>query len=253
MNTANQSWYPNHYNEHASFVSELGLPVLKLLNPQVNEKILDLGCGDGTLGLKISQLGAVVIGVDSSSSMVESAKNKGLDAFVMNGENLTFINEFDAVFSNAALHWMRDYSAVIRGIKKSLKTEGRFIGEFGGKGNIKVLTDAIEIVFNNNKEFGNFINPWYFPSTDEYANALSEEGFEVETIELIPRPTALKTGVREWLNVFANHVISNLNPFQSEVFLKEMEDTVKPSLYSKEDGWIADYVRLRFSAKKLEK
>jgi trans-aconitate methyltransferase len=250
MNTVNQSWRANHYNENASFVSELGLPVLQLLNPQVDQRILDLGCGDGTLGIKISQLGAVVIGIDSSSSMIESAKNKGLDAFVMNGENLTFINEFDAVFSNAALHWMLDYDAVIRGIKKSLKTGGRFIGEFGGKGNIKTLTDAMEIVFSNNKEFGSFVNPWYFPSTDEYTNALSEGGFEVETIELIPRPTPLKTGVREWLNIFADHVIRKLNPSQSEVFLKEMEDTVRPSLYSKEDGWVADYVRIRFSAKK---
>ena len=245
-----QSWQATQYHQHASFVAELGSPVVSLLKPAPGESILDLGCGNGVLTEKIAQVGASVLGIDSSRSMVDAARKRGLITQVMSGEQLPFVQEFDAVFSNAALHWMTDYNAVIRGVFQSLKSPGRFVGEFGGSGNIATLIHGMEQVFQKNPEFGTFVNPWFFPSDDAYRKLLENHGFNVEYIELINRPTPLKTGVQEWLKLFADHVIHNLQPNQIQNFLTQVEDVVKPVLYSENNGWMADYVRLRFSATK---
>jgi trans-aconitate methyltransferase len=245
-----QEWHANQYNQHASFVSRLGSPVLTLLNPQAGEAILDLGCGDGTLAHQMATLGALVTGVDSSESMVAAAREKGISAFAMSGDALTFSSQFDAVFSNAALHWMTDYKSVLRGIYTSLKSPGRFVGEFGGEGNIGAILDAMTAVFIINRDFGSFKSPWYFPSVKEYSAALTEAGFTIESIDLINRPTPLGTGLREWLKVFANFATAHLTQEQHERFLDQVEAIVKPRLYSDELGWMADYKRLRFVATK---
>lgn len=245
-----QEWHAQQYNEHAAFVSRLGSPVLKLLNPQPGEAILDLGCGDGTLAYQIQTLGASVVGVDASRSMIASAREKGITALVMPGESLSFSHQFDAVFSNAALHWMTDYKSVLRGVHAALKSPGRFVGELGGAGNIGAILDAMTAVFITNRDFGTFKNPWYFPTVDEYTKALTDAGFKVESIALVDRPTPLGTGLREWLKVFANFAIAHLTPEQHERFLEQVEAIVKPRLYSTEMGWMADYKRLRFSATK---
>ena len=246
---SDQSWKPDEYSNHASFVSEHGLPVLELLNPQPDEVILDLGCGDGTLAREIQIFGAKVIGVDSSESMIRSAKNKGIEAYVEAGEDISFSNQFDAVFSNAALHWMPDYSSVLNGVRRALKSPGRFVGEFGGSGNIACLREAMRDIYES-EGFGKYSDPWFFPTPDEYAVALNKAGFSVEYVELIPRPTPLLTGVKEWLRIFADHLIGNLSTEQTEIFLNKIEQKVKPYLYSTSEGWMADYVRLRFEAKK---
>jgi trans-aconitate methyltransferase len=245
-----QNWRPNQYNTHASFVSSLGSPVVDLLQPQRGERILDLGCGDGTLAAKIESVGAKVIGVDSSPEMVEAARGRGIEAYVMSGDALTFNGEFDAVFSNAALHWMKNYPAVIRGVDIALKPGGRFVGEFGAEGNIQRLISGMEASFARNSDFGTFKNPWFFPSESTYTEALCNGGFAVDHIVVIPRPTPLTTGVREWLQIFADHVVSGLTPEQAERFLAEVEDDVRAYLYTPEGGWFADYVRLRFAARK---
>ena len=245
-----QTWRANQYSDHASFVSELGSPVVSLLNPIPGEHILDLGCGDGSLTEKIQRVGATVIGVDSSASMVDGARSRGITAEVMPAESLSFSNEFDAVFTNAALHWMPDYISVIRGVHHALKSGGRFVGEFGGQGNIQSLIDAMRDTFVENSDFGEFSIPWYFPNEQDYSSALESVGFYVSKIELMPRPTPLKTGIREWLKIFANYAMSTLNPEQQARFLREVEDRVKAKLYSKKNGWSADYVRLRFCASK---
>ena len=245
-----QEWHANQYNQHASFVSRLGSPVLTLLNPQPGEAILDLGCGDGTLAHQITALGASVTVIGSSESMVAAAREKGISAFVMSGNALTFSSQFDAVFSNAALHWMTDYKSVLRGVYTSLKSPGRFVGEFGGEGNIGAILDAMTAVFIINRDFGSFKNPWYFPSVDDYSQALRDAGFTIESINLVDRPTPLGTGMREWLKVFANFATSRLTPQQHESFLDQVEAIVKPRLYSEDLGWMADYKRLRFVATK---
>lgn len=155
------NWNANKYKKHANFVSNLALPVVELLNPKEGEKILDLGCGEGTLALEIKKSGAEVIGVDLSENMVEKTKSKGIEASVKSVTSLDFQNQFDAVFSNAVLHWVKNSELAIQKINQALKKEGRFVAEFGGYGNIKSLTDAMQIVFNNHS-WGKFNNPWVF-------------------------------------------------------------------------------------------
>ena len=195
----NDHWDASQYVEHASFVATLGVDVVTLLNPVAREAILDLGCGDGSLTCKLAEMGIDVHGVDYSHSMVDAAISRGLSAEVCSGDQLEFDNQFDAVFSNAALHWIKDYNAVIAGVHRSLKSGGRFVAEMGGEGNIAGLLGAMKQVFDENPEFGEFNSPWIFPSVSLYREALEAVGFEVETIELIPRPTSLRSGVVEWL------------------------------------------------------
>lgn len=245
-----QTWRADEYAKDAGFVSELGSPVLTLLNPQPGEQILDLGCGDGTLALQIQKAGSSVIAVDFSPSMIAAAQAKGLDAAVMSGEALTFESEFDAVFTNAALHWMLDYQAVITGVYRALKPKSRFVGEFGGFGNIAIIREAIAATFLAYPDLGTFQSPWYFPTTEAYTEALTAGGFTVDYIELIPRPTPLKAGLEAWLKIFLDQAIATFTPEQQNLFLETVTAKAKPKLYDDKTGWTADYVRLRFAATK---
>src|SRR5512142_2028530 len=140
---APQTWDPERYARNARFVADLGMPVVELLAPKSGERILDLGCGDGALTEKLVAMGCTVVGVDGSAEQVAAARARGLDCHVMDGEQLTFNNEFDAVFSNAALHWMKRADAVIAGVWRALKPGGRFVAECGGHGNIKAIETAL--------------------------------------------------------------------------------------------------------------
>ena len=244
------NWNADKYNKHADFVSNLATPVVDLLNPIENEKILDLGCGDGTLAVEIEKFNTKVIAVDLSQSMVEKTKEKNIEAYVMSATELNFNNEFDAVFSNAVLHWVKDSKIAINKINTSLKNNGRFIAEFGGYGNIKFLTDAMQKVFDNHQEYGTFNNPWYFPSDEDYKKLLEDNGFKVEYIELIPRPTSIDD-ISNWLDIFANGIVSHLTNEQQLNFKQEVREILKPKIYTEKNGWVADYVRLRFKAIKV--
>ena len=244
------NWNADKYNKHADFVSNLATPVVDLLNPIENEKILDLGCGDGTLAVEIKKFNIKVIAVDLSKSMVKKTKEKNIEAYVMSATELNFNNEFDAVFSNAVLHWVKDSKIAINKINTSLKNNGRFIAEFGGYGNIKFLTDAMQKVFNNHQEYGVFNNPWYFPSDKDYKKLLEDNGFKVEYIELIPRPTSIDD-ISNWLDIFANGIVSHLTNEQQLNFKQEIREILKPKIYTEKNGWVADYVRLRFKAIKV--
>ncbi|AXX92281.1 SAM-dependent methyltransferase [Malaciobacter molluscorum LMG 25693] len=240
------NWNANKYKKHANFVSNLALPVVELLNPKEGEKILDLGCGEGTLALEIKKSGAEVIGVDLSENMVEKTKSKGIEASVKSVTSLDFQNQFDAVFSNAVLHWVKNSELAIQKINQALKKEGRFVAEFGGYGNIKSLTDAMQIVFNNHS-WGKFNNPWVFFSDIEYKEFLENNGFKVEYIELIPRLTQIDD-ITNWLDVFANGITQNLTNEEKIIFKKEVKEILKEKQYNQIDGWSADYVRLRVKA-----
>jgi trans-aconitate methyltransferase len=245
-----QNWNAEQYQKNASFVSQLGNSVLELLAPQPGEKILDLGCGNGELTLQIQNYYCDVLGIDASKSMIESAKQKGLTAQVLAAENLNYPAEFDAVFTNAVLHWVTDIDEVVNRVYTALKPEGRFIGEFGGQGNIQSLVNAISATFQEFKTFGEFNNPWYFPSVAEFYTVLKQADFTVEYLELIPRPTPLKSGIDFWLEIFANGITDCLNPEQKSQFIAEVTKKLKPLIYSETEGWIADYVRIRFQARK---
>ncbi len=248
--TENNQWNPNSYNKHTAFVSQLALPVVDLLDPKEGEKILDVGCGEGALAEEIERRGAKVIGVDTSSEMIEQCKDKGIEAYVGSVTDLPYEKEFDAVFSNAMLHWVKDARGAVQNIAKSLKSGGHFVCEFGGEGNAYHLVSAMEEVFTNHPEFGVFDNLWYFPSVREYTTLLEAEGFSVEYMEIIPRPT-LMDDISNWLDIFANGVTKHLSKAQFETFKQECREILKETIYSEEEGWILDYKRLRVRAIKI--
>lgn len=246
-----QHWSAPEYAKHAHFVSSMASEVLSLLNPQQGEVVLDLGCGDGELGAYIQSQGCSVIGIDASASMVAAAKARGLTALEIDGHNMDFENQFDAVFSNAALHWLLQPEKVIDGVRRALKEKGRFVAEMGGVGNIATLVSAMEEVFTENPGFGEFQNPWYFPSVDKYQSLLEKAGFLVKDIALTSRPTPLTGGLDKWLDIFANSIHRQLSDEQKIRFFNAVERKVKSALFSEQEGWVADYVRLRFKAIKL--
>jgi SAM-dependent methyltransferase len=251
VHEATQEWKADRYAEHAHFVPTLGQAVLDLLNPQAGERILDLACGDGVLSEKIKASGATVVGVDGSADMVTAAKARGIDAQVMDGFDLTFNAEFDAVFSNAALHWMkRDPNAVISGVRRALKPAGRFVGEMGGHGNVAAIAVALFAVLKHRGIANAAENsPWYYPTVDDYRSRLERGGFAVEYIELIPRPTPLPTEMSGWLKTFAMPMIKLLPQADQAEALEEVVELLRPALCDEKGRWTADYIRLRFLAR----
>ena len=244
----NQYWDPHAYVRDASFVSELATPVIELLNPRPGERILDLGCGDGVLSRKLMDMGCVVIGIDSSPDMVKAAVELGVDARVGDGQELAFYEEFDAVFSNSALHWMTHPDAVISGVQRALKPGGRFVGEFGGYGNIETVIRALRKALPKYGIDFDKINPWYFPTAEEYRARLEAHSMDVRLCELIPRPTRLNTQLVNWLKVFARRFLDAVPEFERENFLEEVVTHCKGGLQNLEGKWILDYVRLQFIA-----
>jgi trans-aconitate methyltransferase len=244
------SWNPESYAKNARFVSDLGEPLLHLLDAQPGEIILDLGCGDGALTEKIAGYGCAVIGVDSSFRQLKAAKERGLNAVVMDGHQLCFQRRFDAVFSNAALHWMKQPGTVVGGVASSLKPGGRFIGEFGGKGNVTRIRSALHAGLRRRAIDPAPIDPWYYPSAEEYSKLLSRAGFIVNYIELIPRPTKLPGDILDWLEIFAQPFTQAVPEPERGSFLKEVRNELATCLRDGASNWFADYVRLRFHATK---
>lgn len=246
------AWDPNSYKRNASFVAELGAPVVDLLAPKKGERILDLGCGDGTLTRKLIDCGCTVVGVDSSQEMVSAARQLGIDAHVLDGHELSFNGEFDAVFSNAALHWMTQPARVVAGVWRSLKPVGRFAGEMGGAGNVRRLHTALRQAVVSRGGRAEDSDPWYFPNPCQYRRVLESAGFAVKVIELIDRPTPLPTGISGWIESFAQAFLGGVREQEREEFTREIETAVRPYLCDKQGVWHADYVRLRFLAIKSE-
>ncbi|HET6469253.1 MAG TPA: methyltransferase domain-containing protein [Geminicoccaceae bacterium] len=244
-----QDWQAERYARNARFVAELGMPVVGLLAPQPGERILDLGCGDGVLALHLQELGCTVVGVDAGPDMVRAAKERGVDARLMDGHALDFRGEFDAVFSNAAMHWMLEPDRVIAGVASALRPGGRFVGEMGGHGNVAAITTALLAVLARRGLDGRARIPWYFPTPDAYRAKLEAHGFAVRSIELIPRPTPLPTGMAAWIDTLAENFLRDLAPAERVTARDEAVALLESSLMDETGQWTADYVRLRFSAR----
>jgi trans-aconitate methyltransferase len=244
-----QSWNPTAYAEIGSFVPTLGAGVLEWLNPQPGERILDLGCGDGQLTGKIAAAGADVVGVDASPEMIAGARSKGIDALVCNAEALPFVAEFDAVFSNAALHWVRNQDAMLAGVKRALKPGGRFVAEMGGHGNIAAIQVALIAVLERHGCAGLEDGVNYYPTPAAYRARLERQGFAVEEIKLIPRPTPLHAGMHNWLTTFRSGVLAAVPEQSRQAVLDETVALLKPVLRDEQGNWTGDYVRLRFIAR----
>lgn len=245
-----QTWDPDRYARNARFVADLGAPVVDLLAPRAGERILDLGCGDGVLTAKLASLGCHVTGVDASAQQIGAARKLGLDARVMNGEALDFDGEFDAVFSNAALHWMRDPAKVIAGVNRALRPDGRFVGELGGYGCVAKIKKALVEALNRRGMDGEAANPWYFPTVADYSQHLTSGGFLVNYIALIPRPTRLPGDVTGFLETFAESFTTTLPPAERPSYIAEVQEALRADLCDAEGNWTADYIRLRFAANK---
>lgn len=244
------SWNPENYARNARFVSDLGEPLVELLEPKAGELILDLGCGDGVLTEKIASFGCTVYGIDTSHAQIQAARERGVRALVMDGHRLCFRQCFDAVFTNAALHWMKEPQRVAGGVWNVLQAGGRFIGEFGGRGNVEKIRSALHEALRRRGIDPLRIDPWYYPSPEEYSKLLASLGFKVSYIELIPRPTQLPGDILEWLGVFAQPFTKAVAEADRERYLKDVRDELKEGLQSSAGHWFADYVRLRFKASK---
>jgi SAM-dependent methyltransferase len=242
-----QVWDAADYDTHGRFVSTLGEPVLDLLAPRPGERILDLGCGDGALTARLAERGASVVGVDTSPSLLDAARARGLDARLADAHALPFSGEFDAVFSNAALHWMREIDAVLAGVRRALKPGGRFVGEFGGHGNVAAIGTALRAVWRRRGVA--LLAPWYYPTVDEFADRLAAASFDVASAQLIPRPTPLPSGMADWIRTFANWALDALPAADRDEAVDEAVQLLAPALRDARGHWTADYVRLRFAAR----
>src|SRR5437868_7358097 len=253
VNTANR-WSAADYAKNAAFVPRLGDAVLQLLNPQPGELILDVGCGDGVLTERIVEAGARVIGLDSSEEMVEAARARGIDAFVADAEDVDVerFGAFDAVFSNAALHWMLDPDAVACGIFKALRDGGRFVGEMGGEGNLLALRTALRDELTGRGYVMPDQDPSWYAGVDEFSRLYLTTGFCDIKAELIPRPTPLPGGAAEWVRTFRAGVmdVAMVPEWERDDIAAAVEARVAPVLQQPDGSWNADYVRLRFAMRK---
>ena len=253
VNTANR-WSPADYARNAAFVPALGDAVLQLLAPKPGELILDVGCGDGALTERIAASGARVVGLDSSAEMVEAARARGIDAFVADAEALDVerFGQFDAVFSNAALHWMLDPDAVATGIFRALRDGGRFVGEMGGEGNLATLRRALRDILTERGYQMPEQDPAWYAGVDTFTRLYCIAGFCEVRAELIERPTPLPGGVAEWVKTFRAGVmdVAMVPEWERDDVAAAVEARVAPALRQADGTFCADYMRLRFSMRK---
>ncbi len=246
----NSAWNPTLYDDRAAFVSDLASDLVLWLRPNAGERILDLGCGTGTLTAQIARQGARVTGVDRSPEMIESAREKyaSVSFDVVDGQALTYSSEFDAVFSNAALHWMPRATDVLRGVERALVPGGRFVAEFGGAGCVATVVQAVSEIL---REWG--VDPlpylsWFFPSPGRYAGLVEECGLVVRELRYFDRPTPVagKDGLSSWLSLFQAALMKDLGPRWPELCVKASE-RCHTALF-RDGQWWLDYVRLRVVA-----
>lgn len=227
-------WDPQQYDARHHYVTDYGMSLVTVLDPKPGERILDIGCGTGHLTHAIAQCGASVLGIDRSPEMIAQAQAQypGIEFEIADACTFRPREPFDAVFSNAVLHWVRPPESAAETLSAALKPGGRLVVEFGGHGNTQAIVDAIGS------------HPWYYPTIGEYASLLERYGLETVNAVLFPRPTTIEgeSAMRDWLKMFTSS-------FLSEDRIPEIERTLRPRLY-RDGSWIVDYVRLRLTARK---
>lgn len=245
-------WDTNLYDNNHGFVSKYGEGVVELLNPQKGERILDLGCGTGDLAELIYQKGAEVVGMDGSADMVKTAREKypHIHFDIGSASSFTYGQPFDAIFSNATLHWVLEHEQAIKCIHDALRPNGRLVAEFGGKGNVGNIIDALKYSLNK-RGLSQIANRpvWYFPSLSGYTTLLERYGFRVVLATHFDRPTLLKDdeGISNWLQMFGKTYFEGMDKQLVEEMIHEVEERTRPTNFS-DGNWYADYVRLRVVA-----
>lgn len=247
-----QVWNATLYDVKHGFVTQYGEALLDLLAPRPGERILDIGCGTGHLTKQIADRGAAVIGLDNSPDMIASARTAYSDlAFVLgDAADFAFGEPFDAVFSNATLHWVKPPEDAVRCIAASLKPGGRFVAEFGGAGNVAHVANAIrDVRYALSGE--DYPHDWFFPSIGDYAPMLEAHGLEVRAAWLFDRPTPLEgeDGLRNWLAMFGSSMLRGLTADETVYVTMEVERTLRATHY-RDGQWFADYRRIRIVAVK---
>lgn len=257
--TPNQSmstatvWNPELYTQRHSFVYQYGEGLVDLLTPKPGERILDLGCGTGELTNQISEAGANVVGIDSSEELIATAQQQFplLTFHQQDATQLTEVEQYDAVFSNAVLHWIFDQNAVTQSMFRALIPSGRLVVEFGGEGNVQQIRSALKKTLRRHgyQEAAD-VTLWYFPSVGQYTTLLEQHGFRVQLAHHYARPTLLtdaKNGIKDWLMMFANSYLEAIPTDEQVLMLKEIQESLRPTLY-RDHHWYADYQRLRVTA-----
>ena len=242
---------PKRYQAKHYYVTAAGADLVEVLAPQAGERVLDLGCGTGQLNAQIAAAGAEVVGIDSSVEMIEAAREQfpGLSFAVGDARDFSFAEPFDAVFSNAALHWVKPPEEALACIAACLGQGGRFVAELGGARNVATISRGLIDQLAVRGFYPQ--SPWYFPSLGGYARLVEQAGLRVAYASHFPRPTPLKgeSGLRDWLEMFAEALTVDVPPSMREELWDAVEDTVRPALYD-DEGWHADYWRLRVVAYK---
>ena len=247
---ASNDWNADRYVKNAAFVSTYGSAVAELLGEIDGQRVLDLGCGDGRLTLELVAKGAKVVGIDASTSMIESAKEKGLEAYVIDALELSYDQDFDSVFTNATLHWIPNHPLLAAKVFAALKPGGQFVGEFGGHGNVAAINTAIRATLAKYGFDWTHKKPVTYSSVQKFQSVLENAGFNVPYIELIPRPTPLPTGIRGWIETFGSPFLEDAKPNVRQEMVNEIETLLAPALRDEFGNWTADYIRLRFKSVK---
>ena len=243
-------WKAEDYATHAGYVPAITRQVLEELAPRRGECILDLGCGDGVLTGVIQRHGATGVGIDGSAGLVAAARDRGIDARIGDAQDMTFDGVFDAVFSNAALHWMPRQDDLIARVFDALKPGGRFVAEMGGAGNIALIRRALtDVLAARGIDFAER-DPWTFPTANEQRTRLQKAGFDVVACSLRDRPTPLPTDMKGWFDTFCNAILSNHSPADRRDVTDEMAERLRPRMCDAGGTWTVDYVRLNFVALK---
>ena len=258
MVNAASRWSAADYAQNAGFVPALGAAALALLDPRPGEFVIDIGCGDGVLTEQIARAGARVIGLDASPEMVEAARARGIDAFVADCQTLDLdrqvdrFGQFDAAFSNAALHWMLDPAAVARGVFKLLRAGGRFVGEMGGEGNLAILRRGLRAELTERGYSLPAEDPQWYASTADFEAIYRAAGFTGIETDLVARPTPLPAGISGWIKTFRSGWLDMAGVLQEQrdEIAAAVERRLAPELRQEDGTFIADYVRLRFNMHK---
>ena len=253
INNAVMQWNPDLYNAKHAFVFDYGAALIELLAPQTDERILDLGCGTGELTHRIHRAGARVTGLDRSPAMIRRARADYPQVTFEVGDATTYRapRPYDAIFSNATLHWVKAYEAAAAGMYTNLRSGGRLVVEFGGQGNVAAIVGALRgQLVNRGYPRAAAADPWYFPSIGAYARVLERVGFRVTYAAHYDRPTPLadgRDGIVDWIKMFGAHFFEGVPGSEVEAIARAAQEALRPRLFA--DGrWVADYKRIRVVA-----